>query len=63
MEVNKAKTSKADRDKVSAMEAYEVEYLHQQYPNLSQQQVRGAVRAAGPQRKNIISYLEKKGKL
>jgi hypothetical protein len=60
---NKTKTGRADRDKVNAMEAYEVEYLHQQYPKLSHQQVRGAVRAAGPERKNIISYLEKKGKL
>lgn len=59
---NKSKTGKADRNKVNAKEAYEVEYLHKQYPNLSHQQVADAVRAAGPERKNIVSYLQQKQK-
>jgi hypothetical protein len=60
---NKNKTGKADRNKVNSKEPYEVEYLHRQYPDLSHQQVAGAVRAAGPERKDIVAYLQKKGKV
>jgi Protein of unknown function (DUF3606) len=60
---NKAKKDGRDRSKVNSKEAYEVEYLHSKYPNLSHQQVYSAIRAAGPVRKDIEQYLKGKGKI
>ncbi len=63
MSDNKKKKGIQDRIRVNSKEAYEVEYLHQQFPKLSHQAVYGAVRTAGPMRKDIIAYLKKKGKV
>lgn len=60
---DKMKRDGRDRSRVSSSEAYEVEYLHQQYPRLSHQQVYAAVRKAGPNRKKIEEYLRGKGKI
>ena len=60
MSDNKQFTGKADRDRVSASEPYEVEDLHQKYPSLTHQEVLDAIKAAGPMRKDIIAYLDKK---
>lgn len=60
---NKRKRDGRDRSKVNSKEAYEVEYLHSQYPRLFHQQVYAAVRKAGPSRKSIINYLVEKGKI
>lgn len=63
MSDNKKNTGKADRNKVASKQAYEVEYLHGKYPGLSHQQVYAAIKKAGPERKNIVSYLKDKGKI
>ena len=60
---NKKTQDGRDRSKVNSKEAYEVEYLHQQYPKLSHQQVYAAVRKAGPSRAKIETYLQGKGKI
>lgn len=60
---NKSKKGKQDRSKVNSKEAYEVEYLHSQYPNLSHQAIYAAVRKAGPGRAAIKKYLQGKGKI
>jgi hypothetical protein len=60
---NKSKKDGRDRSRVNSKEGYEVEYLHQQYPDLSHQQVYGAIRAAGPVRKDIVKYLKDKGRV
>lgn len=62
MSDNKKYTGKRDRIKVDSKDGSEVEYLHSRYPNLSHQAISGAVRAAGPMRKDIEHYLNKKHK-
>lgn len=59
---NKKSVGKQDRIRVDSMDPSEVEYLHRQFPGLSHQAVSGAVRAAGPLRKDIVAYLNKKKK-
>lgn len=60
---NKKKRDGRDRSKVDSKDASEVEYLHSKYPGLSHQQISGAIRAAGPVRKNIEKYLKDNDKV
>lgn len=57
---NKKATGKQDRIRVDANDKSEVEYLHSRFPKLSHQAVYGAIGAAGPMRKDIVAYMEKK---
>lgn len=59
---NKKNTGKQDRVRVDSKDSSEVEYLHSKFPKMSHQAISGAVRAAGPLRKDIVSYLNNKGK-
>ncbi len=63
MSDNKHLTGKQDRIRVAATDPSEVEYIHKQFPMLSHQAVSGAIRAAGPMRKNIIKYIKNKHRL
>ena len=60
MSDNKKYTGKQNRIRVDSKDASEVEYLHSKFPNLSHQAISGAVRAAGPMRKDIVNYLNRK---
>lgn len=60
MSDNKKYKGKQDRIRVDKRDPSEVEYLHRQFPQLPHQSITGAIRAAGPMRKNIIEYLRKK---
>ena len=57
---NKNQTSQQDRIRVDANDPSEVEYLHKKYPSMSHAQIKEAIKAAGPFREDIISYLSKK---
>jgi hypothetical protein len=56
---NKDQMTQQDRIRVDANDPSEVEYLHQQYPGLSHQQILDAIRVAGPVRADIIAWLDK----
>jgi len=55
---NKKLTGKADRRKVDLDDPAEVEVLHRKFPALSHRAIRSAIKNAGPERKNIISWLK-----
>lgn len=54
---NKNLKTKQDRIRVDSKDKSEVEYLHSRFPKLSHQAIYGAIRAAGPMRKDIVLYL------
>lgn len=56
---NKTNTGRQDDIRVDKNDSSEVEYLHQQYPNKSHQEIKDAIEAAGPMRQAIKDYLEK----
>jgi hypothetical protein len=58
MSDDKKKVGKADRDRVSSKEPYEVERLVKKY-ELPTPLVRKVVEQEGPMRKDIEKYLEK----
>ena len=60
MSDNKTNKGKQDDIRVDSNDSSEVEYLHQQFPNKTHDQIKEAIKAAGPMRKDIIAYLEKK---
>ncbi|MFT3910946.1 MAG: hypothetical protein QM737_16120 [Ferruginibacter sp.] len=60
MKDNKKYTGKKDRVRVDAKDASEVEYLHSKYPALTHRMIRNAITIAGPLRKNITKYLNRK---
>ncbi|MES1219073.1 MAG: DUF3606 domain-containing protein [Bacteroidota bacterium] len=55
---NKNTKGMQDRIKVDANDRSEVEYLHQQYPHLTHEQVLDAVKREGPYREDIKAYLD-----
>ena len=57
---NKRKRDGRDRAKVDSKDPSEVEYLHSKFPQLTHQAISGAIRAAGPERKDIVAYLNRK---
>jgi hypothetical protein len=59
MSDNKDSRDGRDRSKVDSNDTSEVEYVHQQYPHLSHEQVLEAIKAHGPNREAINAFLEK----
>ncbi|MEP6673763.1 MAG: DUF3606 domain-containing protein [Ferruginibacter sp.] len=60
MSDNKNINTQQDRVLVDKNDPSEVEYVHQQFPELEHEQVVEAIAAAGPVRKDIMEYLKKK---
>ena len=56
---NKTNTGKADDMRVDINDPNEVEYLHRQYPGKTHEQVKEAIRKAGPMRSDIEAELDK----
>ncbi len=48
-----------DRAKIDLNDPSEVEYIHQQFPGMSHQQIVDAIEAKGPSREAVMAYLEK----
>jgi hypothetical protein len=59
MSDDKSKTSQQDRIRVDANDPSEVEYLHQQFPLYSHQQILDIIKKKGPLRADILEYLGK----
>ena len=59
MSDNKNSADGRDRSKVDSNDASEVEYVHQQFPNLTHEQVVAAIKSQGPSREAIYAFLEK----
>jgi hypothetical protein len=59
MSDNKNQTSQQDRIRVDANDSSEVEYLHQQYPTYTHQQILDVIKEKGPLRADIVAYLNK----
>lgn len=57
---DKTKTGKQDDIRVDLNDASEVEYLHQQYPSMSHEEIKEAIQKKGPFRKDIEEYLKGK---
>jgi uncharacterized protein (DUF433 family) len=62
MSDSKQNVGQQDRIRIDANDKSEVEYVHQQYPHLSHQQVLEAIRSKGPIREDVINYLNSLGK-
>jgi hypothetical protein len=60
MSDNKSNTGKQDDIRVDLNDASEVEYLHRQFPGKTHDEIKKAIKEAGPMRKDIIAYLQKK---
>ena len=58
MSDNKSNTGQQDRIRVDANDPSEVEYLHSQFPNKTHQEIKEAIAAKGPLRKDIEAYLK-----
>lgn len=58
MSDNKNMNTNQDRIRVDSNDKNEVEYVHQQFPHLTHQQVLDAVKAKGPMREDIMAYLK-----
>jgi hypothetical protein len=58
---NKSKRSGQDRNRVSTGQTWEMSYMKEKF-NVSSQQVAGAVRAVGNNRKKVEEYLKGKSK-
>ena len=59
---DKNKTSMQDRIRVDANDPSEVEYVHQQFPSMSHEQIIEAIKSAGPLRADVMNYLKNKMK-
>jgi hypothetical protein len=58
MSDNKSKTGQQDRARVDANDPSEVEYLHSQFPGKTHEEIKKAIAAKGPLRKDIENYLK-----
>jgi hypothetical protein len=56
---DKTKHGKQDAQRVDSNDPSEVEYLHRQFPAKTHQQVKDAIKAAGPMRADIVQHLKK----
>ncbi|MDP9043057.1 MAG: DUF3606 domain-containing protein [Bacteroidota bacterium] len=59
MSDNKTNTGQQDRIRVDAKDPSEVEYLHRQFPNKKHQDIKDAIAANGPLRKDIEVHFKK----
>jgi hypothetical protein len=50
-------TGRQDDIRVDGNDPSEVEYLHQQYPNKTHEEIKQAIKEKGPMRKDIEAYL------
>jgi len=57
---SKKEIGKQDRLRVDINDPSEVEYLHRQFPEFTHEQVKEAIKTAGPMRIDIVDYLEKR---
>lgn len=57
---NKKNVGTQDDIRVDANDKSEVEYLHQQFPEKTHEEIKEAIKAAGPLRVNIVAYLQRK---
>ncbi|HEY8955239.1 DUF3606 domain-containing protein [Chitinophaga sp.] len=55
---DKKNVGKQDDIRVDSQDPSEVEYLHQQFPAKTHEQIKDAIKKAGPLRKDIINYLK-----
>jgi hypothetical protein len=55
---NKTQTGIEDDIRVDVNDKSEIEYLHQQFPTKSHQEIIEAIRTAGPMREDVIRYLK-----
>ena len=60
MSDNKKNVGTQDDIRVDINDASEVEYLHQQFPDKSHEEIKEAIKTAGPLRVNIVAYLQRK---
>jgi hypothetical protein len=60
MSDNKQNIGKQDDIRVDANDPSEVEYLHQQFPDKTHDEIKKAIQAAGPVRADIVAYLKRK---
>ena len=58
MSDNKNNTGKQDNIRVDLNDPSEVEYLHQQFPGKTHEDIRAAIQSAGPMRKDIEDFLK-----
>ena len=57
---NKNQQGTQDDIRVDANDPSEVEYLHQQFPQKTHEEIKEAIAAAGPLRVDIVEYLKGK---
>ena len=57
---NKNQQGTQDDIRVDANDPSEVEYLHQQFPQKTHEEIKQAIFEAGPLRVDILEYLKKK---
>ncbi len=62
MSDNKKNVGTQDDNRVDANDPSEVEYLHQQFSSKSHEEIKEAIKAAGPLRKDIVKYLQGSGR-
>ncbi|MES2332879.1 MAG: DUF3606 domain-containing protein [Bacteroidota bacterium] len=56
---NKKTTGVQDAIRVDSKDPNEVEYLHQQHPGYSHQEIKDAIEKYGPMREDIEAHLKK----
>jgi hypothetical protein len=54
---DKKNVGKQDDIRVDSQDPSEVEYLHQQFPSKTHQEIKDAIKKAGPMRNEVIKYL------
>jgi len=57
MSDSKQNVGQQDRIRIDSKDPSEVEYVHQQFPELKHQQIVEAIDKAGPFREDVIKYL------
>jgi hypothetical protein len=62
MSDNKQNAGKQDDIRVDRNNATEVDQLHQQYPTLTPEEVKEAIKVKGPLREDILKFLDSKTK-
>ncbi|HUP11342.1 MAG TPA: DUF3606 domain-containing protein [Niastella sp.] len=60
MSDNKNNVGTQDDIRVDSQDASEVEYLHRQFPEKTHEEIKEAIKTAGPLRVNIVAYLQRK---
>jgi hypothetical protein len=61
MSDNKNKVGTQDDIRVDSEDPGEIEFLHRQFPEKTHDEIKEAIKTAGPLRVNIVAYLQRKG--